>query len=374
MVSGLRFELLAHAGSARYARLWLTHGMVETPAFMPVATRGAVRGVAAHELRSLGTEMIISNALHLLQRPGAEVLEEQGGLHAFMGWDGPLLTDSGGFQLFSLAGACRTPTTEGVEFHSPLDGKRWFLTPERMLAWQERMGVDIAMVLDECVAYSAPLERVRAAMRRTLAWAERSLRARRAQSTALFCVVQGGTQGELRTACARALADLDFDGYAVGGLSVGEPRPLLLEMLEISLRELPVERPRYLMGVGTPRELLEAVLRGVDLFDCVLPTRDARNGRLYTSAGVLRLRNAAHRNSSLPPDPDCACPVCRHHSRAYLHHLQRSGELLGARLNTLHNLYYYQRLLRDLRGAIRQGRLREHAAALRAAWESGAHG
>ena len=259
-----------------------------------------------------------------------------------------------------------------MEFRSPLDGARLFLTPESMLEWQERMGVDIAMVLDECIAWPATQERARAAARRTLDWAARSLRARRAgAATAVFGIVQGGTHTALRTACARALADLEFDGYAVGGLSVGEPRALMLEMLEVSLRELPGTRPRYLMGVGTPPELLEAVRCGVDLFDCVLPTRNARNGQLYTSAGVLRLRNAVHRESLLPPDPECACPVCRTHSRAYLHHLQRSGELLSARLNSLHNLYYYQKLMRGLRAAISTGRLEQHTATLYAGWERG---
>jgi queuine tRNA-ribosyltransferase len=360
------FEVTARdpGSSARTGRLALAHGTVETPAFMPVGTQGTVKGIDPAELASLGTAIILANTYHLWLRPGHETIRAVGGLHRFMGWPGPILTDSGGYQILSLA-TLRTVEDAGVTFRSHLDGSRRTLTPEGAVRIQIALGADVLMAFDECPPYPVEPAVVRAAARRTLHWAERcraTWLAEREGGSLLFGIVQGGTDRRLRAEQVEALGALGFPGYALGGLSVGEPKPLTCEVVEWTVGLLPADRPRYLMGVGTPWDLVEGVARGVDLFDCVLPTRNARNGTLFTSEGRLSIKLAAHARDPSPPDPRCDCPTCRRFSRAYLRHLFMAGEMLGARLNTIHNLAYYQRLMADMRAAIREGRF----AALRA--------
>lgn len=348
-----RFEVDACDGAARTGRLITCHGVVETPAFMPVATYGAVRGVAPDELRAAGAEMLLANSYHLHERPGEAVVAAHGGLHGFTGWRGPWLTDSGGFQVTSLAHQARVDE-EGVTFASPLDGSRRQLTPEGAVAIQRALGSDIAMVLDECVP---PDEgpRARAAMERTLRWAERSRRTPTGPYQWLFGIVQGGAAPALRVQSARATRDLGFDGFAHGGLGLGEAPGQRTELLSATHAVLPPQAPRYLMGLGRPRDLLDAIAVGVDLFDCVLPTRHARHGVLFTGQGLLRLRNARFRDDPTPPDPDCDCTTCAGFSRAYLAHLLRAGEALGARLASVHNLRFYLSLMQRARAAIRAG-------------------
>ncbi len=357
----MRFELEASDGAARAGRLRFARGEVRTPAFMPVGTAGTVKAMTPEELRALGAEMILGNAFHLMLRPGLEVIEAHGGLHAFMHWDGPILTDSGGFQVWSLA-SLRRVSERGVEFRSPVDGSPVFLDPERSVAVQHALGADVVMVLDECTPYPATPEEARVSMELSLRWARRSRAAHGEGPGALFGIVQGGMYPELRRASLEGLLEIGFDGYAIGGLSVGESEAERLRVLDALEPHLPRARPRYLMGVGRPEDLVEAVRRGVDLFDCVLPTRNARNGDLFTSEGVLRLRNARHRLDTRPPDPACDCYTCRHYTRAYLRHLRQAGEILGARLATWHNLHYYQRLMREMRAAILAGRFEEWRA------------
>jgi len=333
----------------------LARGVVATPAFMPVGTLGTVKSLTPEELQELGADIILGNIYHLYLRPGVEVIAALGGLHRFMNWDGPILTDSGGYQIFSLA-PFRTITEEGVTFRSHLDGSQHFLDPEKVVALQEAIGVDIAICLDECPGYPAPEAEVHQAAARTLRWAQRSLKARRREETALFAVVQGGMISTLRKEQAQAFRELDFDGYALGGLSVGEEKDLTLAMVEATTPELPQDKPRYLMGVGTPEDLVEGVARGVDLFDCVLPTRNGRNGMAFTSFGRVVIKNAAHTQDPRPLDEACGCYTCRHYSRAYLRHLFISRELLAYRLFTLHNLYYYLDLMTRMRQAAAQGR------------------
>jgi queuine tRNA-ribosyltransferase len=359
MPAGFGFRIDAREGAARRGRLETPHGAIETPAFMPVATYGAVRGVAPDELAALGAQVLLANTYHLHERPGEEVVEALGGLHGFSGWRGPWLTDSGGFQVTSLADLLEIGE-EGVCFRSPVDGRRRFLSPERAVAVQETLGADIAMVLDECRplaedAGSAEV-RARAAAERTLRWAERSLRARRRPDQALFGIVQGGGSEALRRASARATAGLGFDGYAHGGLGLGEPRARRTDLVAAAHAELPAAAPRYLMGIGRPLDLLDAIAAGVDLFDCVIPTRNGRHGLLFTRAGLLRIRNARFRSDAAPIEPGCDCPACRSHSRAYLRHLLQVNEALGARLASLHNLRFTLRLLEDARAAIAAGR------------------
>ena len=371
--SRMNFALIGADGAARRGRLQFPRGTVETPAFMPVGTYGAVKSLAPADLRALGAEIILGNAFHLHLRPGMEVIEAHGGLHSFMGWSGPILTDSGGFQVFSL-GDRRAISEAGVTFRSPVDGDEVFLDPERAIAIQHSLKADIVMVFDECAPYPATPAQARDAMERSLRWAERSRAAHFAArngacggahddgNAALFGIVQGGMHGELRQASLDGLTAMGgFAGYAVGGLSVGEPRELMLQVLDDIAPRMPAAQPRYLMGVGAPLDILDAVQRGIDLFDCVLPTRNARNGHLFTSQGVLKLRNAAHRRSTLPLDPACDCYACRNFSRAYLHHLEKCNEILGARLNTIHNLHFYQRFMAAIREAIEQGRLSRFA-------------
>jgi len=352
----MKFELLGTDGAARRGRLVFARGAVDTPAFMPVGTYGTVKAMTPEELRDVGAQIILGNTFHLMLRPGTEVIRAHGGLHRFMHWDGPILTDSGGFQVWSL-GALRKVTEEGVWFQSPVDGSRVFLGPEESIAVQRELGADVLMVFDECTAYPATEEQARASMELSLRWAERCRRAHGGGPGALFGIVQGGMYPHLRDASLAGLVRIGFEGYAIGGLSVGEPKEEMLRILNHVAPQMPVDRPRYLMGVGTPEDLVEAVRRGIDMFDCVLPTRNARNGWLYTSTGDLKIRNSRYAGDTAPIDPACGCYTCRYYSRAYLRHLQQANEILGARLATVHNLYYYQALMRGLRAAIEEKRL-----------------
>lgn len=360
------FEVLAADGAARRGRLRFTRGSVETPAFMPVGTRGTVKAMTPEEVRGLGYEMILGNTFHLMLRPGLEVIGAHGGLHGFMNWPGPILTDSGGFQVYSLA-RMRRITEAGVTFRSPVDGSSVFLGPEESMAVQRALGADIVMAFDECTPYPAAEEQARASMELSMRWARRSRDAHGDHTAALFGIVQGGMYPQLRRESLDALVEIGFDGYALGGLSVGEPKEERHRILDSLLPQMPAKAPRYLMGVGTPEDIVDAVCRGVDLFDCVLPTRNARNGFLFVRGGILRLRNSRYRNDTRPPDEACDCYTCRHYSRAYLRHLDRSDEILGARLNTLHNLHYYAELLRGLREAVAGGRLEAYVREFRAA-------
>jgi len=362
----LRFERLAHQGLARRGRLTLPRGSIETPAFMPVGTYGTVKGMTPEELRGIGAEIILGNTFHLMLRPGTEIIERFGGLHGFMHWDGPILTDSGGFQVFSL-GELRKISEAGVHFRSPVDGRPVFLGPEESIAVQQALGADIVMIFDECTPYPASDEEVRGSMELSLRWAARCKQAHANHPAALFGIVQGGMSPRLRSASLAGLHAIGFDGYAVGGLSVGESRAERLTVLDHLAKELPVEQPRYLMGVGKPMDIVEAVARGIDLFDCVMPTRNARNGHLFVRGGVLRIRNARYKSDDRPLDPRCGCYCCQHYSRAYLHHLDRCNEILGARLNTIHNLAFYQDLMRALREAIVAGRFEAFVARFSAA-------
>ena len=352
----MQFEHLASDGAARRGRLTFPRGVVETPAFMPVGTYGTVKAMTPEELTGLGAQIILGNTFHLMLRPGTEIIARHGDLHDFMHWEGPILTDSGGFQVFSLA-QMRKITEEGVRFQSPVNGSPVELTPERSMAVQKALGSDIVMIFDECTPYPATEEQARQSMELSLRWAARSRAAHEGNDAALFGIVQGGMYEALRHESAAGLQAIGFDGYAIGGLSVGEPEADRLRVLDTTLPVLPTDRPRYLMGVGTPEDIVEAVRRGVDMFDCVIPTRNARNGFLYTRYGTLRIRNAKYTDDTGPIDPECGCYTCRNYSRSYLRHLDKCGEMLGPRLNTIHNLYYYQELMRGLRGAIEAGQL-----------------
>jgi queuine tRNA-ribosyltransferase len=358
----MQFKVSATDGAARRGVLETAHGNIDTPAFMPVGTYGAVKGMSPIEVRELGAQIVLGNTFHLWLRPGLDVIGAHGGLHRFMGWDGPILTDSGGFQVFSL-GEMRKISEEGVKFQSPVNGDACFLTPEESMRIQRVLNSDIVMAFDECTAHPATVEQARDSMRLSMRWAARSKAAHAGNPNALFGIVQGGMFEHLRDESLAELTNIGFDGYAIGGLSVGEPKPDMLRILRHTAPRLPVDRPRYLMGVGTPSDIVAAVTAGIDMFDCVLPTRNARNGWLYTRHGVIKLRNARYRDDLGPLDPDCACYTCRNFTRAYLHHLQRVNEMLGARLNTLHNLHYYQELMAGLRAAIAEGRLAAFAAA-----------
>jgi len=345
---------------ARQALFHTPHGSVQTPAFMPVGTQGTVKGLNVELLRSTGAEIILGNTYHLALRPGADIVRELGGLHRFTGWDGPILTDSGGFQLFSLARITRV-TEQAAVFRSHIDGRLIELSPERAVEIQEALGSDIAMVLDHVVPLPSEPEIVRDACDRSVRWAARCREAATRQDQALLAIVQGGLDPELRIACTRELVAMDFPGYAIGGLSVGEPPADMYRMLDVTCPELPEERPRYLMGVGTPTDLLEAIGRGVDLFDCVIPTRNGRNALAFTDEGPLKMRNLRHQTDTRPIDQGCPCQACRRHSRGYLRHLFMAGEMLGPILLSVHNLTYYQRLVAQAREAIRQGRYQEFA-------------
>ncbi len=350
------FKVSATDDAARRGKLTLPHGVVDTPAFMPVGTYGTVKAMSPQELKALGAQIVLGNTFHLWLRPGLDVIGAHGGLHRFMGWDGPILTDSGGYQVYSL-GELRKITEEGVRFQSPVNGDPCFLTPEESMRIQRVLNADIVMVFDECTPYPAEFGEARDSMQLSLRWAERSKRAHEGNRNALFGIVQGGMHEALRDDSLAGLVNIGFDGYAIGGLSVGETKREMARILQHTAPRLPAERPRYLMGVGTPQDLVAAVTAGIDLFDCVLPTRNARNGWVYTRHGILKLRNARHRDEVEPLDAECACYTCRNFTRAYLHHLQRVNEILGARLNTLHNLHYYQELMQGLRAAIEGRRL-----------------
>jgi len=360
----MEFSVTATDGAARHGKLTLPHGVVDTPAFMPVGTYGTVKAMSPEELKGLGAQIVLGNTFHLWLRPGLDVIGAHGGLHRFMGWDGPILTDSGGYQVYSL-GELRKITEEGVRFQSPVNGDPCFLTPEESMRIQRVLDADIVMVFDECTPYPADYEQARASMELSLRWADRSKRAHEGNRNALFGIVQGGMHEALRDESLAGLRNIGFDGYAIGGLSVGETKAEMKRILKHTAPQLPADRPRYLMGVGTPQDLVASVTSGIDLFDCVLPTRNARNGWVYTRHGIVKLRNAAHRNEVKPLDEECACYTCRNFTRAYLHHLQRVNEILGARLNTLHNLHYYHELMRGLRDAIAGGRLADFAAQFR---------
>ena len=342
----------------------LAHGEVQTPAFMPVGTYGAVKTVSPDEVMTLGAHIVLGNTFHLWLRPGLEVIEAHGGLHGFMGWNGPILTDSGGFQVWSL-GDLRKITEEGVKFRSPVNGDACFLTPEESMRIQKVLNSDIVMIFDECTPYPATFEQARLSMELSLRWAARSKAAHAGNPNALFGIIQGGMYEELRSRSLAGLLDIGFDGYAIGGLSVGEPKEDMLRVLEHLTPQMPQERPRYLMGVGTPEDIVDAVLRGVDMFDCVMPTRNARNGWLFTRNGNIKLKNAQYRTDTRPLDEECSCYTCRHFSRAYLHHLHRVGEILGSRLNTIHNLHFYQETMQGLRSAIERQQLAEFVEAFK---------
>ena len=349
----MNFKLTHRDGQARRGVLELAHGRVDTPAFMPVGTYGSVKAMSPEELAATGAQIVLGNTFHLWLRPGVDVIEKHRGLHRFMGWNAPLLTDSGGFQVFSL-GALRSLTEEGVHFASPINGDRLLLTPEEAMRIQRALDADVAMVFDECTPYPADADQAARSMRLSMRWAERSKRAFDSPNL-LFGIVQGGMHENLRDESLMRLVDLGFDGYAIGGLSVGEPKEERSRILGHVAPKMPSDQPRYLMGMGTPEDIIEAVGAGIDMFDCVLPTRNARNGWLFTRGGDVKIRNARYRDDTAPLDERCACYTCRHFTRAYLHHLQKANEILGARLNTLHNLHYYQQLMRELRAAIEQG-------------------
>lgn len=341
--------------AARCGRIELRHGSVETPAFMPVGTQGAVKGVTPDQLRATGAQMILANTYHLALRPGEEIVRDAGGLHGFMAWDGPILTDSGGYQVFSLSDLNRVDE-DGVVFQSHIDGQRIRLTPERSIEIQNALGADVIMAFDECAPWPAAHAKVRDAVERTTRWAERSREAhRRPGEQSLFGIVQGGTYDDLRERSARELLSIDFPGYAIGGVSVGEGPDLMRRVVEITAPLLPDDRPRYLMGVGGPRDLVDLALLGIDLFDCVVPTRHARNSNLFVPDGVIKIRNRAHERAFVPLDPTCDCYACRHVTRAYLRHLYMRGEMLGPVLGTIHNLRFFARLMEGLRAAIRAG-------------------
>lgn len=344
----------AQGGNARLGLLTTAHGRIETPAFMPVGTLGPVKGIDPQELQQLGVQLFLNNAYHLYLRPGHKVIAELGGLHRFTGWSGAILTDSGGFQIFSLAGLCRI-ADEGVTFRSHLDGSPHVITPESAIGIQEDLGADIIMAFDQCVALPADRDTVADSVRRTTLWAGRCQESRRRTDQALFGIVQGGLDSELRRKSAREIVALGFDGHAIGGLSVGETKEEMYRMLDISAPELPFGKPRYLMGVGMPENLIEGVARGVDLFDCVIPSRHGRTGWLFTESGRVSIKQARYARDEQPIDPNCACPVCARYSRAYLHHLYNVKEMLASRLNTMHNLWYFSDFMRRMRASIADG-------------------
>ena len=352
----MKFEVINTNQSARRGRLTFERGTIETPAFMPVGTYGTVKAMTAEELEGLGAQIILGNTFHLMLRPGTDVIEQHGDLHDFMHWERPILTDSGGFQVFSL-GEMRKITEEGVHFRSPVDGSKIFMGPEESMAVQRKLGSDIVMIFDECTPYPATHKEAEASMELSLRWAERSKQAHDDNPSALFGIVQGGVYEDLRERSLEGLVNIGFDGYAVGGLSVGEPPEDRWRVLDFLSTRLPSDHPHYLMGVGTPEDIVEAVQRGIDMFDCVMPTRNARNGHLFTHQGIVRIKNAVHARDTGPLDPMCDCYTCRNYSRSYLRHLARCNEILGSRLNTIHNLHYYQTLMRNIREALENDRL-----------------
>lgn len=360
-MSHMSFDIAATDGKARTGKMCFPRGEVATPAFMPVGTYGTVKGLTPEQVRGTGADILLGNTFHLMLRPGTETINVHGDLHDFIGWDRPILTDSGGFQVFSL-GEMRKINEEGVTFSSPVDGAKIFLGPESAIEVQHALGSDIIMVFDECTPYPATREQARESMELSMRWAGRCKEAHGKHESALFGIVQGGMYGDLREESLAGLVELGFDGYALGGLSVGEPKNEMREVIQHCGALLPAEKPRYLMGVGTPQDIVYAVTQGIDMFDCVMPTRNARNAHIFTSKGLLRLRNKRYRQDTKPLDENCGCYTCQNFSRAYLHHLDKCREMLGAQLNTIHNLHYYQYLMVGLRDAIAKGKLSEFVA------------
>lgn len=352
----MSFEKLGEDGRARRGRLTFPRGTVETPAFMPVGTYGTVKGMLPRDIEAIGAQIILGNTFHLMLRPGTEVVKAHGDLHDFTQWQGPILTDSGGFQVFSL-GEMRKITEQGVTFRSPVDGAKVELSPEIAIQVQRDLGSDIVMIFDECTPYPATEKQAKESMELSLRWADRSKKAHEGNPAALFGIVQGGMYESLRDRSLEGLTDIGFDGYAIGGLSVGEPKEDMIRILDHLPPKMPEDKPRYLMGVGRPEDIVEAVRRGVDMFDCVMPTRNARNGYLFTSTGIVKIRNAKNRHDTGPLDDRCDCYTCQYFSKSYLHHLDKCGEMLGSQLNTIHNLRFYQNLMSGLRGAIEAGTL-----------------
>ena len=354
----MKFELIKKVNNARRGKLELSNSTVETPVFMPVGTYGTVKSMTPEDLVEIGTEIILTNTFHLMLRPGTDVIEKFGGLHKFMHWQKPILSDSGGYQVFSLAKS-RKITEKGVHFRSPIDGEQVFLVQEEAIKIHHVLGAEIIMVFDECTPYPCSEKEASDSMKLSLRWAARSKKMHSKNKNALFGIIQGGMYAKLREESLNGLREIGFDGYAIGGLSVGEPIELMLEILDQISLKMPEDKPRYLMGVGTPENIVEAVCKGIDMFDCVMPTRNARNGHLFTEYGDIRIKNTKYKLDQLPLDENCNCYTCKNYSRAYLHHLSRTNEILGARLNTKHNLYYYQYLMRGLRLAIEEERLAE---------------
>ena len=367
----MKFEVHQECGAARRGTLTLGRGEIRTPAFMPVGTYGTVKSLTPEEVAADGADIILGNTFHLMLRPGTDIVRKHGGLHEFMNWSGPILTDSGGFQVFSLS-ALRKLSEDGVRFQSPVNGDEVFLTPEKSIEVQHELNSDITMIFDECTPYPATREEAEKSMQLSLRWAARSRRrfdelreAAPERGEALFGIVQGGIYPELRTASIDGLVEIGFDGYAVGGLAVGEPEEERIAVLDALVPQMPADRPRYLMGVGTPVDIADSVMRGIDMFDCVIPTRHARNGQLFTSKGLVKFRHSRFADDTSPPDPGCGCYTCKHYSLAYLRHLEKCGEILGPRLATIHNLHYYQKLMSELRDAIDAGNLPDRVQALR---------
>jgi len=352
----MQFNVEAVDGMARRGKLVFARGIVDTPAFMPVGTAGTVKGMLPRDIETTGAQIILGNTFHLWLRPGVEIIKQHGDLHDFNGWNRPILTDSGGFQVFSL-GKLRKIKEEGVYFSSPIDGRKVFMGPEESMAVQCALGSDIVMIFDECTPYPATYQQAKQSMELSLRWAMRSKIAHGNNPSALFGIVQGSMYEDLRLSSLQELCNIGFDGLAIGGLSVGEPKDEMLKILDFLPQHMPSNLPRYLMGVGTPHDIIQAVLRGIDMFDCVMPTRNARNGWLFTSSGNLKIRNAVHKNSTLPVDAECSCHCCKNFTRGFVHHLQRSGEMLGAILATIHNLTFYQNLMQNLRTSIEHGKL-----------------
>ncbi len=373
-MSHMQFKLInsdtSESNNARRGRLTFPRGSIETPTFMPVGTYGTVKTMKPEELEGLGAEIILGNTFHLMLRPGTKIIQAHGDLHDFMHWDKPILTDSGGFQVFSLA-KMRKITEEGVHFNSPINGEKFLMSPESSMQVQRELGSDIVMVFDECTPYPATLTEARESMELSLRWAKRSKQAHEGNKAALFGIVQGGMHEELRKHSAQYLMNIDFDGYAIGGLSVGEPKDDRDRVLEVTTPLLPEDKPRYLMGVGKPEDIVESVKRGVDMFDCVIPTRNARNGFIFTRFGKLNIRNSKHQLDTAPIDEHCGCYTCQNYSRSYLRHLDKCSEMLGAHLNTIHNLYYYQELMREIRKSIEENRFDDFISEFYALREQG---
>ncbi|WP_076463582.1 tRNA guanosine(34) transglycosylase Tgt [Marinobacterium stanieri] len=352
----MKFETTTTEGKARRGRLTFPRGVVETPAFMPVGTYGTVKGMTPRDIEATGAQIILGNTFHLMLRPGTEIVQQHGDLHDFMQWKGPILTDSGGFQVFSL-GKMRKISEQGVTFQSPVNGDKVLMTPESSMQVQRELGSDIVMIFDECTPYPATHKEAADSMRLSMRWAQRSKDAHGDSPSALFGIIQGGMYEDLRDESLEGLTEIGFDGYAIGGLSVGEPKEDMKRVLDHLAWKMPEDKPRYLMGVGKPEDLVEGVRRGVDMFDCVMPTRNARNGFLFTRNGIVKIRNSSNKTNTAPVDETCSCYTCQNFSRAYLHHLDKCREILGAHLNTIHNLHYYQELMAGLRNAIEQGKL-----------------